>query len=358
MLLEEMSVKLLQHWSRALQLTSMSMVRSAELAGRVLDECLESQRSEIGTALSRGASAFRWAWEWAAPTTRAHCNPSTRVALVTNGTGSLGTEICAHLDAAGYRVVATYPRGGGDAAQRWRRVRRLEGRKVAIVECDLGHHEDCARMAVSVGRRFGQIDVLVNCIEFSHPAKLEPARETNWNAVLEADLDRIFNVTRIIMPGMAARHYGRIINVASGPGRRAQRPGTTHRREARHAAAKAGMLGFTRSLARALADQGITVNAVSRSGDPAPGGSDLPEGLRSAILARGAAARLHNIDELAVAVAYLADEASSEITGADIMLSTAVRRLGSQRSDPPALRPAVLAPRTPAVSEPMLSAGG
>lgn len=315
MLLDTMSLKLFHHWGETLQLTSLSMVKAAELAGRLLDECVERQRFEFGAALLHGANALRWAWESTAQSGTKRTISTHRVALVTGGTGGLGAGICVHLAAAGHQVVATYPRRDAAAARQWQWAQRQAGYDIAIIECEVGQYEDCARMAAWVVRRFRQVDCLVNCTDDRRNGALGPACQESWNAVLEANLDSVFNVTRNVMPGMVERHYGKIINVAARNGSRADRP------ESHRAAAAAGMVGFTKSLARQLADQGITVNSVSRAEGASSAMSALPEDLRAAILAKVPRRRQSQLNEIAVVVTFLADDASSDLTGADIAVN-------------------------------------
>jgi acetoacetyl-CoA reductase len=239
----------------------------------------------------------------------------TRIALVTGGTGGIGTAICTRLAADGHRVVATYPPAEAERARCWQLERRAEGYELALAECDVASFASCARMAGAVAAAVGPVDVLVNCAGITRDktlAKMEPGQ---WRAVLATNLDGAFNVTRQFVGGMAERGFGRVISIASVNGQRGQFGQTNY------AAAKAGLFGFTRALAREVAGQGVTVNTVSPGYVQTGMVEAIPAEIRERIVRQIPVGRLARPPEVARAVAFLAAEEAGYITGANIAVN-------------------------------------
>ena len=236
----------------------------------------------------------------------------SRLALVTGGTGGIGTEICRQLASVGHRVVATYLAWEWELAQAWRRERGAEGLDIGLVECDVASFESCVTMARLVQTELGAVEILVNCAGITRDktlAKMEPAQ---WDAVLDTNLNGAFNVTRQLINGMIERRFGRIVCISSVNGQKGQFGQTNY------SAAKAGLYGFTRALAREAAAEGITVNTVS------PGYVDtsmvgaMKQEVREAIVKQIPVGRLAEPREIAWAVGFLVAEESGYITGADL----------------------------------------
>jgi acetoacetyl-CoA reductase len=234
------------------------------------------------------------------------------VALVTGGTGGIGTEVCKRLSNDGNRVVATYIPAEEELAREWREARRDEGYDLEIVACDVTSFESCAAMARHVGHRMGPVTVLVNAAGITRDKTLAKMDPGQWHAVLATNLHGVFNVTRNVIEGMRERRFGRIISISSVNGETGQFGQTNY------AAAKAGILGFTRALAREVAQRGITVNAV------APGYVDtamvhaMPEHALAEVMSQIPVGRLARAEEIARVVAFLAHEESGYITGATL----------------------------------------
>jgi acetoacetyl-CoA reductase len=238
-----------------------------------------------------------------------------RTALVTGGTGGIGTAICQRLAADGQRVVATYLPAEAERARCWQDERRAEGYAVALAACDVASFESCARMARAVASRVGPVDVLVNCAGITRDktlAKMEPGQ---WQAVLATNLDGAFNVTRQFVGGMAERGFGRVISISSVNGQRGQFGQTNY------AAAKAGLFGFTRALAREVAGHGVTVNTVSPGYVHTGMVEAIPAEIRERIIRQIPVGRLARPPEVARAVAFLAAEEAGYITGSDIAVN-------------------------------------
>jgi acetoacetyl-CoA reductase len=235
-----------------------------------------------------------------------------RVALVTGGIGGIGTAICIRLAQAGHRVVATHLGAERDLALAWQRDRCAEGHEIEVVECDVTSFEDCARMAAEVRNRIGVVEILVNCagiIRDKTLAKMEPSQ---WHAVLDTNLNGVFNVTRQFVEGMSERGFGRIISISSVNAQKGQFGQTNY------TAAKAGLLGFTRALALELAKRGVTVNAVSPGYVDTSMVAAIPPDIREQIIRQIPLGRLARPEEIAAAVTFLAAEDSAYVTGVNL----------------------------------------
>ncbi len=235
-----------------------------------------------------------------------------RIALITGGTGGIGTEICKHLDNQGRQVVAGYLPAEQQAAISWQAARRAEGLRIELTVGDVSSFESSADMVRDVQERIGPIDILVNCAGITRDKTLQKMEKEQWQAVLSTNLDSVFNVTRCVLDDMIDRGFGRIVNISSVNGQKGQFGQTNY------SAAKAGVHGFTMALAQEVASKGITVNTVS------PGYVDtemtraMPEEMRKAIVASIPLKRAARPDEVAHAVAFLCADETNYITGINL----------------------------------------
>lgn len=227
-----------------------------------------------------------------------------RVALVTGGTRGLGYAIAVALRDAGCRVAATYR--SDEAAAR----RMQDETGIAVFRWDVADAVECRVGVARVRDALGPVDILVNNAGITDDAMFHKMGEDQWRDVMHTNLGSMFNVTRQVIEGMRARRFGRIVNISSINGRKGQAGQTNY------AAAKAGILGFTKALALESAGHGITVNAV------APGYCDTamvaavrPDVLQ-AIVAGIPVGRLGIPADIARTVAFLAGEDAGFITGA------------------------------------------
>lgn len=178
-----------------------------------------------------------------------------RVALVTGATGGLGTAMCKKLHDDGYRVVGNF-RNKTKAAD-WIKSLQDEGYEIDTAEGDVCNYESICAMIQDIEERIGSIDILVNNAGITRDGRFAKMTPEDWHAVIDTNLNSVYNCTRPIINGMIERNFGRIINISSVNGQRGQFG------QANYSAAKAGMHGFTKTLAMEVAKYGITVNTIS-----------------------------------------------------------------------------------------------
>jgi len=237
------------------------------------------------------------------------------VAVVTGGIGGIGSEICKRLYNDGHQVIATYITFEKDLAKTWQTNQGKDGYEIDIIECDVTDFESCKKMSTKLESTYHRIDILVNCAGITRDATLRNMEQDKWHAVLDTNLDSVFNVTRNFINGMIHRGYGRIINISSVNGQKGQFGQTNY------STAKAGTIGFSKSLALELADSGITVNTVCPGYVGTSMVETLPEEIKNSIIAKIPMGRLAKPAEVAAAVAFLADENAGYITGSDISVN-------------------------------------
>ncbi len=237
---------------------------------------------------------------------------SQKTALVTGGMGGLGAAVCERLGRAGHTVVATYTSDGGRVAQ-WRDRLQSQGvENLYAVQCDVSDWDSCVAMAEEVHSQAGAVDILVNNAGITKDGAFKKMARENWDQVIRTNLDSVFNVTKQFADNMAERGWGRIINVASVNGRKGQFGQTNY------AASKAGMHGFTMSLARELARKGVTVNTVAPGYLATEMVMQVKEEVRQQIIETIPVQRLGEPSEVASLIAYLASDDAGFITGANI----------------------------------------
>jgi acetoacetyl-CoA reductase len=235
---------------------------------------------------------------------------SVRVALVTGGTGGIGTAICRRLADLGHKVATNY-RDETRAGQ-WRERMRADGYDIVMVKGDVSSADDGAAMVAEVERLAGPVDILVNNAGITRDTTFHKMRAEQWSEVINTNLNSVYNMTRPVIEGMRQRKWGRVIQISSINGQKGQYG------QANYAAAKAGMHGFTISLAQENAKFGITVNTVS----PGYIGTDMvmavPEEVRNKIVAQIPTGRLGLPEEIAYAVTFFIPDEAAWITGANL----------------------------------------
>lgn len=235
-----------------------------------------------------------------------------RIALVTGGSGGIGTAICQEMCRLNYQVIACYFKGGNHGLARvWQQKQATEGFDVDIAYADLSSFKDCEKLTDLVIEKYGKIDVLVNNAGVTNDATLKKMTEMQWQDVINANLNSVFNMTKTALSNMLDNSYGRIITISSINGRKGQFG------QCNYSASKSALYGFTKSLAQEIAKKGITVNTVSPGYINTEMLTSMREDILNAIVAQIPVGRLGNPQEIARLVTFLADEQSGFITGAN-----------------------------------------
>jgi acetoacetyl-CoA reductase len=238
-----------------------------------------------------------------------------RVALVTGGMGGLGEAICRKLAALGFTVATTYSPGNTKAAQ-WLAAMKEEGFEFHAYPCDVCDWPACEACIAAVLRDLGPVDILVNNAGITRDMTFRKMDKINWDAVIHANLDSCFNMTKQVCDGMVERGWGRIINVSSVNGQKGAFGQTNY------SAAKAGMHGFTKALALEVARKGVTVNTISPGYIGTKMVMAIPKDvLDTKIIPQIPVGRLGKPEEVAGLVAYLASDEAAFLTGANIAIN-------------------------------------
>ena len=260
------------------------------------------------------ATAATIARTGAKPSQDAGAPVKQRIAFVSGGMGGIGTAVCRRLSRSGAKVVAgCLP--GYEKKDEWLVTMRGEGMHVYAAEGNVDDYESCADMFYQIGSVIGPVDILVNNAGITRDGVFKRMSPADWYAVINTNLNSVFNVTRQVIEGMTERGWGRIINISSVNALKGQFGQTNY------SAAKAGMHGFSKALAQEVVKKGVTVNTIS----PGYVETDMvramkPEVLDS-IVEQIPMGRLARPEEIAGLVAYLASDEAGYITGANISIN-------------------------------------
>ena len=235
-----------------------------------------------------------------------------KIALVTGGTGGIGTAICIALADQGRKVIAGYFPPEAEAALAWQTSHRENGYEFEIVGCDVGDYESSKKMLHDVENTIGAIDILVNCAGITRDKTLRHMTPEQWDSVLRTNLDSAFNVTSHVVESMSTKGFGRIVNISSVNGQKGQFG------QANYSAAKAGLHGFTKAVAQELATKGVTVNSVSPGYVKTDMTDAIPEAVRDSIIQQVPMGRMALPDEIAYVVSFLTDDRNTYMTGANL----------------------------------------
>ena len=235
---------------------------------------------------------------------------SKRVAVVTGGIGGLGKEICKALALAGRTVIAV------DLDSREERIAAfksdVEGHDIHFAAANVADYESCGVLVRGIENRHGSLDILVNNAGITRDSTLRKMDRAQWDAVLDVNLGSAFNLCGYAVAGMQARGFGRVVNISSVSGQ------TGNFGQTNYAAAKAGLHGFTMSLAREVATKGITVNSISPGYIETAMTGAMPTEVLSKITAAIPAGRMGQPGDIARTVAFLTDDNAGYITGANV----------------------------------------
>jgi len=238
---------------------------------------------------------------------------SQRVALVTGGTGGIGEAVCQRLAKDGYKVVAAY--NNKEKAEAWQKKQKEAGFDIDIVHCPVTDFDACGEAIQWVEENVGSIDILVNNAGITKDGMFKKMTLDRWDAVIDTNLNSVFNMTRQIFEGMCERGFGRIINVSSVNGQRGQMG------QCNYSASKAGMHGFTKSLSREVARKGVTVNTISPGYVATPMVLAIADDVLKQIESGIPIGRLCKPEEVAHGVAFLASDLAGYTTGSEISMN-------------------------------------
>src|SRR5215831_2436225 len=230
-----------------------------------------------------------------------------RVAVVTGGTRGIGEAISKALHAAGYKIAANYA-GNDEAAQKFKAATGIP-----VYKWDVSSYESCVDGLKKVEAELGPVEILVNNAGITRDTTFHRMTPEQWTAVINTNLNSLFNMCRPVIEGMRNRKFGRIINISSINGQKGQFGQTNY------SAAKAGELGFTRALAQESAKSGVTINAVC----PGYIATDMVKAVAKDVLEKNILplipiGRLGEPEEIARCVVFLASDDAGLITGSTL----------------------------------------
>ncbi|MBP7190320.1 MAG: acetoacetyl-CoA reductase [Rickettsiaceae bacterium] len=233
-----------------------------------------------------------------------------RLAIVTGGTRGIGASISLALHNLGYKVVASY------ASQSETAKAFHEETGIYVKKWDVSHYESCAKAVEEIEEKFGQkVAILVNNAGITRDSMLHKMEPSDWGDVINTNLTSCFNMCRSVINSMRGESFGRIVNISSVNGIAGQAGQTNY------SAAKAGVIGFTKALARESASKNITVNAIAPGYIMTDMVSKISADILDKIVALTPIPRLGRPDEIARAVAFLVDDEAGFITGETISIN-------------------------------------
>lgn len=239
---------------------------------------------------------------------------SQKIAYVTGGMGGIGTAICQKLYKDGFLVIA----GCGPNSprkDRWLGEQKALGFEFHASEGNVGDWQSTVTAFNKVKAEIGTVDVLVNNAGITRDTVFRKMTPDDWRAVIDTNLNSLFNVTKQVIDGMVEKGWGRVVNISSVNGQKGQFGQTNY------STAKAGLHGFTMALALEVATKGVTINTVS----PGYIGTDMVRAIREDVLSKIVdtipVKRLGTPDEIASIVAWIASEDGGFATGADFSLN-------------------------------------
>ena len=232
-----------------------------------------------------------------------------RVALVTGAVGGIGRSISLHLAAEGAILALNYLVERDEDAEEYLKELTRQGFRASLYKADVSRSDEAVSLVERVTKDFGRIDVLINNAGITIDKTMRNMSADQWDKVIGVDLSSVFYCSRAVIGQMLERGYGRIINISSVVGQKGNFGQTNY------AAAKAGIIGFTKALALETAKKGITVNAIAPGFVKTAMTDKIPKEVIDKIVDSIPVGRLAEPSEIARAIVFLADEKSSYITG-------------------------------------------
>ena len=236
-----------------------------------------------------------------------------RTALVTGSSRGLGRAIAAHLGNAGYNVAVHYARSAEQAERLAEELRTL-GVESAAFGADVSDASACQQLVKDVQKEFGGLDILVNNAGITRDTLALRMKDDDWQSVIDTNLSSAFYMSRAALRSMMRANFGRIVNISSVVGIRGNVG------QANYVAAKAGLIGLTKSLAREYASRGITVNAVAPGFIESDMTDELASDVKEAYLAEIPVGRFGTPADIAAAVQYLVSDAAGYVTGQTLVV--------------------------------------
>jgi acetoacetyl-CoA reductase len=232
-----------------------------------------------------------------------------RVALVTGAVGGIGRSISLHLAAEGAILALSYLVERDEDAEEYLKELTRQGFRASLYKADVSRFDEAVSLVERVTKDFGRIDVLINNAGITIDKTMRNMSPDQWDKVIGVDLSSVFYCSRAVIGQMLERGYGRIINISSVVGQKGNFGQTNY------AAAKAGIIGFTKALALETAKKGITVNAIAPGFVKTAMTDKIPKDVIDKIVDSIPVGRMAEPSEIARAIVFLADEKSSYITG-------------------------------------------
>lgn len=231
-----------------------------------------------------------------------------KVALVTGASRGIGRAVAIRLAKSGAKIAVNYA-GNQAAAEEVKQIIEQNGGEAILVQADISNAESVDAMVATVMEAFGRIDILVNNAGITRDTLLMRMKEADWNAVIQTNLTGVFYVTKAISKIMMKQRSGKIVNMSSVVGLMGNAG------QANYAAAKAGVIGFTKSMAKELAARNITVNAIAPGFIATDMTAVLSDKVKEDLATKIPMGRLGEADDIASAVLFLVSDSASYITG-------------------------------------------
>ncbi|MGE5443242.1 MAG: 3-oxoacyl-[acyl-carrier-protein] reductase [Ignavibacteriales bacterium] len=239
---------------------------------------------------------------------------SGKVALVTGGSRGIGKAIALTLAEGGADILLNYSRSDKQAEEVKQKIEAM-GRKCVTVRADVSKFEQAQNLGKAVVNHFGKVDILINNAGVNRDRTLRRMTPEQWNEVIQTNLSSLFNCTKAVIEAMVAQGSGVIVSVSSIIGEMGNIG------QVNYAATKAGIIGFTKTMAKELAGNNIRVNAIAPGFIETDMLGTVPEDIRKQIVAQIPLGRFGTPEEIALAVLYLCSPASSWITGTTLRIN-------------------------------------